>query len=220
MPGIPATHEHSSAFAASAKHPAPALLAEWAGRHRAHRPFAAVGTRPRQGRGEQKGRTMAAESSFDVVSKVDRQEVDNALNQAVKEVGQRFDFKNTDAKIAWSGENIEMEAVSEERVKAILDVFQSKLVRRGVSLKALETGEPRVSGKLWKITATLENGISADNARKVAKLIRDSGPKGIRTQIQGDELRVFSKKRDDLQAVQKLVLDADHEFAVQFTNYR
>ncbi|MHA6525676.1 YajQ family cyclic di-GMP-binding protein [Tessaracoccus sp. G1721] len=163
---------------------------------------------------------MAAESSFDVVSKVDRQEVDNALNQAVKEVGQRFDFKNTDAKIAWSGENIEMEAVSEERVKAILDVFQSKLVRRGVSLKALEAGEPRVSGKLWKITATTKQGISTENAKKITKLIRDEGPKGVKTQIQGEELRVSSKSRDDLQAVQAMIKEQDYDFAVQYVNYR
>ena len=90
---------------------------------------------------------MAAESSFDVVSKVDRQEVDNALNQAAKEVRQRFDFKNTDASIRWSGEAIEMEANSEERVKAVLDVFQSKLIKRGVSLKSLDAGEPRLVGQ-------------------------------------------------------------------------
>ena len=143
---------------------------------------------------------MASESSFDIVSKVDRQEVDNALNQAAKEVRQRFDFKNTDATIAWSGEAIELEANSEERVKAVLDVFQSKLVRRGVSLKSLDAGEPRSSGKLYKITATTSEGISQENAKKVSKLIRDEGPKGVKAQIQGDELRVSSKSRDDLQA--------------------
>ena len=163
---------------------------------------------------------MAAQSSFDVVSKVDRQEVDNALNQAQKEVRQRFDFRDTGASIEWSGELIEMEAVSEERVKAVLDVFESKLVRRGVSLKALDAGEPRSSGKVWKITATMTEGISQENAKKVAKLIRDEGPKGVKTQIQGEELRVTSKSRDDLQAVQKLIKAADYDFAVQFTNYR
>ena len=163
---------------------------------------------------------MAAESSFDIVSKVDRQEVDNALNQAAKEVRQRFDFKNTDAAIRWSGEAIEMEANSDERVKAVLDVFQSKLVKRGVSLKALDAGDPRPSGKLFKITATVTEGITQDNAKKVAKLIRDEGPKGVKAQIQGDELRVSSKSRDDLQAVQALVKGRDFEFAVQFTNYR
>jgi cyclic-di-GMP-binding protein len=163
---------------------------------------------------------VAAESSFDIVSKVDRQEGDNALNQAAKEVRQRFDFKNAEASIVWSGEAIEMEAVSEERVKAVLDVFESKLVRRGVSLKSLDAGEPRSSGKLYKITATTTEGISTENAKKVAKLIRDEGPKGVKTQIQGEELRVSSKSRDDLQAAQNLVKGADYDFAVQFTNYR
>jgi hypothetical protein len=164
---------------------------------------------------------VAAESSFDIVSKVDRQEVDNALNQAAKEVRQRFDFKNTDASIRWSGgQAIEMEANSEERVKAVLDVFQSKLVRRGVSLKALDAGAPRSSGKLYKITANMKEGISQENAKKVSKLIRDEGPRSVRAQIQGDELRVSSKSRDDLQKVQALLKGADLDFAVQFTNYR
>ena len=163
---------------------------------------------------------MAAENSFDIVSKVDRQEVDNALNQAAKEVRQRFDFKNTDAGIRWSGQVIEMEANSEERVKAVLDVFQSKLVRRGVSLKALDAGQPRSSGKLYKITADMKEGISQENEKKVSKLIRDEGPRNVKSQIQGDELRVSSKSRDDLQRVQALVKAADLDFAVQFTNYR
>ena len=163
---------------------------------------------------------MAGESSFDIVSKVDRQEVDNALNQAAKEVRQRFDFKNTDASIRWSGPVVEMEANSEERVKAVLDVFQSKLVRRGVSLKALDADDPRSSGKLYKITATTKEGISQESAKKVSKLIRDEGPKSVRAQIQGDELRVSSKSRDDLQKVQALIKAADLDFAVQFTNYR
>lgn len=163
---------------------------------------------------------MAADSSFDVVSKVDRQEVDNALNQAAKEVGQRFDFKGVDARIAWSGEFIEMEANSEERVKAVLDVFQSKLIRRGVSLKALDAGDPRQSGKLWKITSSTKQGIKQEDAKKISKLIRDEGPKGVKAQIQGDELRISSKKRDDLQAVQQLIKAQDYDFAVQFTNYR
>jgi uncharacterized protein YajQ (UPF0234 family) len=163
---------------------------------------------------------VAAENSFDIVSKVDRQEVDNALNMAAKEVRNRFDFKGTDASIRWSGEAIELEANGEERVKAILDVFQTMLVRRKVDLKSLDAGEPRLSGKLWKLTATLQQGISRENAQKIAKLIRDEGPKGVRTQVQGDDLRVFSKKRDDLQAVQQLVKGADFEFAVQFDNYR
>ncbi len=163
---------------------------------------------------------MAGESSFDIVSKYDRQEVDNAVNMAAKEVRQRFDFKGTDASIGWSGESIEMQASGEERVKAVLDVFQSKLVRRGVSLKALEAGEPRLSGKTWHITTTMRQGITQDNARKIAKLVRDEGPRGVKCLVQGDELRVSSKSRDDLQQVQSLIREQDYDFAVQFTNYR
>ncbi len=163
---------------------------------------------------------MAAENSFDIVNKVDHQEVDNALNMAAKEVRTRFDFKGTDATIRWSGDAIEMEAGGEERVKAILDVFKTMLVRRKVDLKSLRTTEPALSGKLWKIRAFVDAGISAENARTIAKLIRDEGPKGVRAQIQGDELRVSSKKRDDLQAVQALIRSQDYAFAVQFANYR
>lgn len=165
---------------------------------------------------------MAAMSSFDVVSKVDRQEVDNALNQAAKEISQRYDFKNVGASIAWSGESIVMVANAPERVKAILDVFQSKLVRRGVSLKALDTGdgEPQASGKEYRLVATLKEGLSQENAKKLSKLIRDEGPKGVKAQIQGDELRVSGKKRDDLQETIALLKDADIDAALQFVNCR
>jgi uncharacterized protein YajQ (UPF0234 family) len=161
-----------------------------------------------------------ADSSFDVVSKVDRQEVDNALNQAAREIGQRFDFRNTGASIAWSGETLDMRANSPERVKAVLDVFQDKLVRRGVSLKAVDAGEPQASGKEHRISATLRQGISADDAKRLSKIVRDEGPKGVRAQVQGDELRVSSKKKDDLQAVMALLRGKDLDFAIQFTNYR
>jgi len=161
-----------------------------------------------------------ADSSFDIVSKVDRQEVDNALNQTAKEVAQRFDFKNVGASIAWSGEKVEMKAVSEERVKAILDVFQTKLVKRGISLKALKAGDPALSGKEYRLVAEIVQGISTDNAKKVAKMIRDEAPKSVKAQVQGDELRVTSKSRDDLQAVQSLLRGKDLDFAVQFVNYR
>ncbi|WP_127357241.1 YajQ family cyclic di-GMP-binding protein [Actinacidiphila soli] len=161
-----------------------------------------------------------ADSSFDIVSKVERQEVDNALNQAAKEISQRYDFKNVGASIAWSGEKILMQANSEERVKAILDVFETKLVKRNISLKSLDAGEPQLSGKEYKIFASVEEGISQDNAKKVAKIIRDEGPKGVKAQVQGDELRVSSKNRDDLQAVIALLKGKDFEFALQFVNYR
>ena len=163
---------------------------------------------------------MAAEHSFDIVSRVDHQEVDNAINQATKEVRQRFDFKDTATSVQWAGEAIEIESSTEERAKAALDVLESKLVRRGVSLKSLKAGEPRVSGKRAHITCTLQHGISQENAKKVSKLVRDEGPKTVKSQITGDELRVTSKSLDDLQAVQALVKDADFDFAVQYTNYR
>ncbi|MEI5102194.1 YajQ family cyclic di-GMP-binding protein [Streptomyces sp. PmtG] len=161
-----------------------------------------------------------ADSSFDIVSKVERQEVDNALNQTAKEISQRYDFKGTNASISWSGEKILMEANGEDRVKAILDVFQSKLIKRGISLKSLDAGEPQLSGKEYKIFASIEEGISQDNAKKVAKIIRDEGPKGIKAQVQGEELRVSSKSRDDLQAVIALLKGKDFDFALQFVNYR
>ena len=166
---------------------------------------------------------MASESSFDVVSKVDRQEVDNALNQAVKEIAQRYDFKGVGASIAWSGEKIVMIANSEERVRAVLDVFQTKLIKRNISLKAFDTGEgdPRPSGKEYRLEGVIKEGISSENAKKVTKLIRDEGPKGVKTQIQGDEVRVSAKSRDDLQAVIALLKGADDiDAALQFINYR
>ena len=161
-----------------------------------------------------------ADPSFDVVSKVDRQEVDNALNQAAKEAATRYDFKGTGAEIAWSGESIVIKAESEERCKALLDVFKEKLVKRTISLKTLEAGEPQQSGKEYRITAKVNEGISQDNAKKVAKVIRDEGPKGVQPQIQGDQLRVSAKKKDDLQAVIALLKGKDFDFALQFTNYR
>ncbi|WP_166356075.1 YajQ family cyclic di-GMP-binding protein [Phytoactinopolyspora limicola] len=164
---------------------------------------------------------MAAESSFDVVSKIDRQEVDNALNQAAKEISQRFDFRGTDAAIRWNGQyGIEMEASAEDRVRAVLDVFKDKLVKRNVSLKALDADDPRPSGSLFKISATLQDGLTQDQAKQISKVIRDEGPKGIKAQVQGDEVRVASKKKDDLQAVMQLLREQDFDFALQFTNRR
>ena len=161
-----------------------------------------------------------ADPSFDIVSKVDRQEVDNALNQTAKEASQRYDFKGTGASIEWSGESIVLKANAEERVKALLEVFKEKLVKRQISLKTLEAGEPQASGKEFRLVATVSEGISQDNAKKVAKIIRDEGPKGVQPQIQGDQLRVSAKKKDDLQAVISLLKGKDLDFAVQFTNYR
>jgi uncharacterized protein YajQ (UPF0234 family) len=161
-----------------------------------------------------------ADSSFDIVSKVDEQEADNALNQAAKEIAQRYDFRGTGADIAWSGESIVIRANSEERVRAILDVFQSKLIRRGISLKSLEASEPQASGKEYRINCKLKNGISSEHAKQISKLIRDEGPKSVKATIQGDELRVSSKSRDDLQDTIALLKGKDLPVDLQFVNYR
>ena len=164
---------------------------------------------------------MAGDSSFDIVSKIDHQEVDNAINQAAREISQRFDFKNTGASISRRGhEGIEVSANADERAKAVVEVLKEKLIKRNQSLKILDVGEPRTSGKEVKIDIGLKEGISQEQAKKVGKLIRDEGPKGVKVQVQGDELRVSSKKRDDLQAVISLVKGQDYDFPVQFTNYR
>ncbi|EON25458.1 putative nucleotide-binding protein [Nocardioides sp. CF8] len=155
------------------------------------------------------------------MSKLDRQEVDNALSQAAREVATRFDFKGTGASIEWKGEQaIEIVASADDRATAVLDVFKDKLIKRQQSLKILDATEPRQSGQVSKIDITLKEGITTEDAKKISKLIRDEGPKGVKAQVQGDELRVSSKKRDDLQAVQALVKSQDYDFAVQFTNYR
>jgi uncharacterized protein YajQ (UPF0234 family) len=162
-----------------------------------------------------------ADPSFDIVSKVDRQEVDNALNQTAKELSTRFDFRGVNASIDWSGElGIVIKADSEERAKAALDVFKEKLVKRGLSQKSLDDGEPKASGKTYVISSNLKQGIGQDDAKKIARLIKEEGPKGVQASIQGDQLRVSGKKKDDLQAVMALLKGKDLEVALQFTNYR
>jgi hypothetical protein len=162
-----------------------------------------------------------ADPSFDVVSKVDRQEVDNALNQAGKELSTRFDFRGTNARITWSGdEAVGIQADTEERCAAAIDVFKEKLVKRGISLKALDVDEPELSGKIYKVTGTIVQGISSEKAKEIAKAVRDEGPKGVQAQIQGDQLRVSGKKKDQLQEVIGLLKGKDFGIALQFTNYR
>ena len=161
-----------------------------------------------------------ADSSFDIVSKVDKQEAANALNQAEKEIEQRYDFKGVGASIEWSGEKVLMKASSEDRVLAVLDVFQSKLVKRGISLKSLDAGTPYASGKEYRIEASLKQGIEQDQAKKISKIIREEGPKSVKAQIQGDELRVQSKSRDDLQEVIALLKGSNLDIDIQFVNYR
>jgi cyclic-di-GMP-binding protein len=163
----------------------------------------------------------AGNPSFDIVSKVDRQEVDNALHQAAKELETRFDFRGTNASIAWAGdEAVNLSADTEDRVKAALDVFKEKLVKRNISLKALDAGQPRASGKSYRIDCKIIQGIEAEKAKAISKKIRDEGPKGVQAQIQGDQLRVSGKKKDDLQDVIALLKGSDFGIALQFTNYR
>ncbi|WP_111719653.1 YajQ family cyclic di-GMP-binding protein [Homoserinimonas sp. OAct 916] len=161
-----------------------------------------------------------ADSTFDIVSKVDKMEADNALNQAQKEIAQRYDFKNVGASVDWSGEKLLMKASSEERVKAVLEVLESKFIKRGISLRSLDTGEPYASGKEFRIEASLKQGIDQADAKKVTKMIRDEGPKSVKAQIQGDELRVSSKSRDDLQATMAMLKAADFDVDLQFVNFR
>lgn len=162
---------------------------------------------------------MAKESTFDIVSKVDTQEVSNALNQAQKEIAQRYDFRGTGASVDFSGEAILIKANSEERAKAVQDVFESKLIKRGISLKSFEASEPKASGKEYRIEGAIKEGIDQATAKKISKQIRDDGPKTVKAQIQGDELRVSSKSRDDLQDVIAMLKDFD-DAALQFVNMR
>jgi uncharacterized protein YajQ (UPF0234 family) len=161
-----------------------------------------------------------ADSSFDIISKIDQMELDNAFNQCDREIATRFDFKNTDTKIEKTGLKVVLESSTEERAKAALDVFKDKLIKRNVSLKHLDAGEPALSGKTYRINCDFKEGISTENAKKIAKFLKENGPKSLKTQIQGEELRVSSKSRDDLQTAIAQVKKESWDFAVQFTNYR
>lgn len=161
-----------------------------------------------------------ADSTFDVVSKIDKMEADNAVNQARKEIEQRYDFKGVGASVEWTGETILIKANSDERAKAVLDVLQSKFIKRGFSLKTLDSGEPYASGKEFRIEVKLKEGIDAPTAKKLNQLIRDEAPKSVKSQTQGEELRVSSKSRDDLQATMALLREADVDVDLQFVNFR
>ena len=161
-----------------------------------------------------------ADSSFDIVSKIDQMELDNAFNQCNREIATRFDFKNTDTKIEKTALKVVLESSTEERAKAALDVFKDKLIKRNISLKHLDASEPALSGKTYRINCDFKEGISTENAKKIAKFLKENGPKSLKTQIQGEELRVSSKSRDDLQTAIAQVKKETWDFAVQFTNYR
>ena len=161
-----------------------------------------------------------ADSSFDMVSKLDSMEIENAVNQARKEIEQRYDFKGVGAEINLNDKVMLLKANTEERVLAVLDVVQSKFIKRGMSLKALDSGDPYPSGKETRIEVKLKEGIDQATAKKLNKLIRDEGAKSVKSQIQGDELRVSSKSRDDLQDTIALLKGADVDVALQFINFR
>ena len=161
-----------------------------------------------------------ADSSFDIVSKVDKMEAENAVNQAQKEIAQRYDFKGVGASVDWSGEKLLLKAETEERVRAVLEVLEAKFIKRGIGVRSLDEGTPFASGKEFRIEVGLKNGISSDDAKKISKIIRDEAPKSVKSQIQGDELRVQSKSRDDLQATMALLKGKDLDVALQFVNFR
>jgi cyclic-di-GMP-binding protein len=160
-------------------------------------------------------------ASFDVVSEVDRQEVRNAVDQAQREIGTRFDFKNTNSSIEQADLVITLRSVSEDRLTALRQVLEEKLVKRQVSLKGLEYGDvEEASQNTVRQTATITVGISSDKAREINRLIKEKGPKGVNSQTQGDSVRVSSKKRDDLQAVMQVIREADLGIPIQFDNRR
>ncbi len=163
---------------------------------------------------------MAAQSSFDIVSEIDMQEVRNAVDQAGRELHQRFDFKNTNTSLELKDESIEMASGTEDRLKAAYQVLEEKAVRRQVPLKAFQPGavEPAAKGSVRQ-TVKLVTGISDEKAREISKFVRQSVPK-VQTQIQGGQVRVTSKSKNDLQAAIAACKDHDFGIALQFTNYR
>ena len=164
---------------------------------------------------------MAAETnSFDIVSQVNMQEVDNSIYQSQKEIDQRFDFKGTNTKIERSGEEVTIITTDEFKLKSVFEILRTKLVKRGVSVKALEYGkvEQAFSGNVRQVIK-IKQGIDQEQGKKINKLIKDSKLK-VQVTIQGDSLRVFSKSKDELQTVMKLLRDTDLPINLQFVNYR
>jgi cyclic-di-GMP-binding protein len=159
--------------------------------------------------------------SFDVVSEVDRQEVRNAVDQTQRELATRFDFKGTNSTIEQADLTLTLRSATEDRLRAVRQVLEERLVRRGVSLKGLEFGKvEEAAGGTVRQVATLAVGISADKARELNGVIKKLGLKSIQSQTQGDQLRVSGKKRDDLQAVIARLKEGDFGVALQFTNFR
>jgi cyclic-di-GMP-binding protein len=163
---------------------------------------------------------VAKDASFDIVSKLEMQEVDNAVNQAQKELSTRFDFKGSKSEIGFEDERIVIVSDDEYKLSSVYDILQSKCVKRGISLKALKPGkiEPASGGTVRQVIS-LEQGISQDAAKQITKLVRDAKLK-VQASIQGDQVRVTGKNKDDLQAVIQLLKDADIDVPLQYVNYR
>ncbi len=158
--------------------------------------------------------------SFDVVSQIDQHEVDNACNQARKEIAQRYDFKGTESSIEKTDEGIVIRSNSEGRIDAARDVLESKMVRRQVSLKSLDAQPPQqAGGSMWRQLIKLKEGVSKEKANEIVKAIKYSKIK-VQAAIQGDSVRVSGKKRDDLQATIALLKEKDFELPLQFKNFR
>jgi uncharacterized protein YajQ (UPF0234 family) len=159
--------------------------------------------------------------SFDVVSEIDHQELRNAVDQAQRELAQRFDFKNTDSSIEQKELVLTLRSVTEDRIRAVRQVLEEKLVKRGLSLKGIDWGKvEEASGSTARQVVTIKAGISSDKAREINKLIKEKGPKGVTSQTMGEQIRVTSKKRDDLQAVITLLKGSDLDIPMQYTNFR
>ena len=159
--------------------------------------------------------------SFDVISEVDRQELKNAIDQAQRELANRFDFKNTDSSIEQKELILTIRTSSEDRLRALKVLLEEKFVKRQISLRGLEWGKiEQASGESVRQIVTVTVGISSDKAREINKLIKEKAPKGIASQTQGEQLRVTGKKRDDLQATMALLKGADLGIAIQFENFR
>jgi cyclic-di-GMP-binding protein len=158
--------------------------------------------------------------TFDVVSEIDEQEVKNAVDQAQREVTTRFDFKDTNSTIEFAGEKITLASVTEDRLKALLQVLEEKFARRNVSLKTLDYGKVEEATKgTARQVITLKAGLSSDKAKEINRAIKESGQK-VQSQTQGDSVRVTGKKRDDLQAIITFLKDKDFEIPLQFNNFR
>ena len=183
-------------------------------------PFGRSGTDPLRGEGYRLA-SVSHMPSFDVVSEVDRQELRNAVDQAQREMANRFDFKNTNSSIEQNELVITIRTISEEKARAVRTLLEEKFVKRGMSLKGIDWGKfEQASGDTVRQVVTVKVGINSDKAREINKLIKEKGPKGVSSQTQGEQIRVTGKKRDDLQAVIALLKGSDLEVPLQFENFR